>query len=54
MMTPDMRTEWEKAHILSLKDVDFASLDFSNKFTKYWHITAYIGAKLKILKARPN
>ena len=23
-LTPDMRTEWEKAHILSLKDLRFA------------------------------
>ena len=50
MMTPDMRTEWEKAHILSLKDVDFASRFFKINSIKYWHITAYIGVKLKILK----
>ena len=49
MMTPDMRTEWEKAHILSLKDVDFASRFFKINSIKYWHITAYIGVKLKIL-----
>ncbi len=50
MMTPDMRTEWEKAHILSLKDVDFASRFFKINSIKYWHITAYIGAKLTFLK----
>ena len=50
IMTPDMRTEWEKAHILSLKDVDFASRFFKINSIKYWHITAYIGVKLKILK----
>ena len=47
MMTPDMRTEWEKAHILSLKDVDFASRFFKINSIKYWYITAYIGVKLK-------
>ena len=50
IMTPDMRTEWEKAHSLSLKDVDFASRFFKINSIKYWHITAYIGVKLKILK----
>ena len=28
MLTPSMRTEWEKAHILSLRDITFAK-DFS-------------------------
>jgi len=37
-LTPDMRTEWEKAHILSLKDLTFAKKFFSIGEVKYWHI----------------
>lgn len=37
-MTPAMRTDWEKAHILSLKDVDFAKRFFDLGAIKYWHI----------------
>lgn len=42
-LTPDMRTEWEKAHILSLKDVRFASRFFAIGEIRYWHITSIIG-----------
>jgi ubiquinone/menaquinone biosynthesis C-methylase UbiE len=45
MMTPDMRTEWEKAHILSLKDVRFASRFFSIEDVRYWHVMGYAGGK---------
>ena len=48
--TPDMRTEWEKAHILNLKDLNFASRFFLVSNIKFWHITEYIGAKIKFLK----
>ena len=48
--TPDMRTEWEKAHILSLKDINFASRFFQLNSIKYWHITEYVGAKINVLK----
>lgn len=37
MMTPAMRTDWEKAHILSLKDVNFARRFFDIGDLKYWH-----------------
>jgi ubiquinone/menaquinone biosynthesis C-methylase UbiE len=49
MLTPEMRTEWEKAHILSLKDVEFASrfLDVSN--VRYWHVVGYIAGKFPSL-----
>lgn len=40
MMTPDMRTEWEKAHILKLADLRFAKRFFDVKNVKYWHITS--------------
>jgi ubiquinone/menaquinone biosynthesis C-methylase UbiE len=37
-LTPDMRTEWEKAHILSLEDVRFAERFFAVGEVRYWHI----------------
>ena len=43
-LTPDMRTDWEKSHILSLKDVKFARRFFDIGEVKYWHITSYAGA----------
>ncbi len=44
MMTPDMRTEWEKSHILSLKDLQFARYFFNIGKINFWHITSYAGA----------
>jgi SAM-dependent methyltransferase len=38
MLTPAMRTEWEKAHILSLADVRFARKFFDIGEVRYWHI----------------
>lgn len=49
MLTPDMRTEWEKAHILSLKDVRFAKNFFEIGQIKYWHVTSYVGGKFPSL-----
>lgn len=46
-LTPDMRTEWEKGHILGLKDVRFASRFFQVGEVKYWHVIGYLGALLK-------
>lgn len=43
-VTPDMRTEWEKAHILSLKDIKFAERFFNINEVKYWHAVSYAGA----------
>lgn len=37
-MTPSMRTEWEKNHILSLKDLDFAKRFFRVGEVRYWHL----------------
>jgi ubiquinone/menaquinone biosynthesis C-methylase UbiE len=45
-MTPDMRTEWEKSHILNLSDVKFASRFFDVKEIRYWHVAGYIAGKL--------
>lgn len=50
-LTPEMRTEWEKAHILSLKDVAFARRFFDIGEIRYWHIAGYIGGKFPALLA---
>lgn len=47
MMTPAMRTEWEKAHILSLKDLRFAERFFDIGEVKYWHITSIVGPHIR-------
>lgn len=44
LLTPGMRTEWEKHHILSMKDVRFASNFFKVKSVKFWHITSFAAA----------
>lgn len=49
MLTPDMRTDWEKAHILSLKDVEFAKRFFTLGQLKYWHVVGYVAGKFPIL-----
>ena len=41
-LTPDMRTDWEKNHILSLKDVAYASRFFTVGEIRYWHITSIL------------
>lgn len=43
IMTPHLRTKWEKAHILSLKDVRFAERFFAVENVRYWHLFS-IGA----------
>lgn len=42
--TPDMRTEWEKEHILSLKEVRAAKKYFDVGEIHYWHLTSLFGA----------
>jgi len=44
-----MRTEWEKLHILSLKDVEAAKAYFDVGDVKYWHITSIVGSKFPSL-----
>lgn len=41
-VTPAMRTEWEKAHILSLRDIDFARHFFDVGQIHYWHIASVL------------
>lgn len=45
IMTPDMRTDWEKAHILNLSDVKFAARFFDVKEIRYWHVAGYVSGK---------
>jgi len=49
MMTPDMRTDWEKAHILSLKDIEFARRFFDIGEVNYWHVVGYAAGKFPAL-----
>lgn len=49
LLTPSMRTDWEKAHILSLKDIRFAKSFFSIGKIRYWHITGYLSGKFPII-----
>jgi len=49
LLTPDMRTEWEKAHILNLADVKFASRFFRIGDIKYWHVIGYVAGKFPSL-----
>lgn len=44
-LTPEMRTDWEKAHILNLSDVKFASRFFDVKEICYWHVAGYMAGK---------
>lgn len=43
-LTPELRTEWEKEHILSLKDVRAAKQYFNVGDVRYWHLTSVFGA----------
>jgi hypothetical protein len=56
--TPAMRTEWEKSHILSLVDVEYAKNYFMIGEIRYWHITSilypYIKALLPLLNYVDN
>ena len=38
MSTPEQRTEWEKAHILSKKDIRFAERFFVISDIRFWHL----------------
>jgi ubiquinone/menaquinone biosynthesis C-methylase UbiE len=44
-LTPAMRTDREKRHILSLKDVQFASHHFDIADLRFWHVVGYAGGK---------
>jgi ubiquinone/menaquinone biosynthesis C-methylase UbiE len=42
-LTPEMRTDWEKAHILSYKDINFAKRFFDVKDVRHWHLFSIAG-----------
>ena len=42
-----MRTDWEKAHILSLNDIRFAKRFFEIGEIRYWHITSILAPYMK-------
>jgi SAM-dependent methyltransferase len=54
MLTPSMRTEWEKNHILSLRDVNFGERFFEIGEIRYWHMfsifAAYLHRHEKLMK----
>jgi SAM-dependent methyltransferase len=43
-LTPQMRTEWEKSHIIGFKDIEFAKNYFNVKEIKHWHLFSIAGA----------
>lgn len=47
MLTPSMRTDWEKKHILSLKDITFAKKFFEIGDMKFWHMFSIAAAYIK-------
>lgn len=50
-LTPSMRTDFEKAHILSLREVKFARRFFEVTEVRYWHVVSYAAGKFpKLLK----
>jgi len=49
LLTPDMRTDWEKAHILNLSDIKFTSRFFNVKEIRYWHVVGYVAGKFRWL-----
>lgn len=44
MLTPAMRTDWEKNHILGFSDVRFAKRFFAVRSILFWHVLGYAGA----------
>lgn len=46
--TPQMRTKWEKGHILSMRDVSFAQRFFEVSEVHFWHLFSILGVFIKI------
>ena len=46
-LTPEMRTEWEKHHILSMKDVRFAKRFFEVENVKFWHLFSILATPFR-------
>ncbi len=47
MRTPEMRTEWEKHHILDLEDVRLGQKYFELTSIKFWHMFSFLSAFLR-------
>jgi SAM-dependent methyltransferase len=47
LLTPGMRTEWEKHHILSHKHLRFARWFFDVQNVRYWHLTSVATTALR-------
>ena len=45
--TPEMRTEWEKAHILGPKDLKFAKKFFHVNQVKYWYLFSLLAVPFR-------
>ena len=52
-LTPEMRTDWEKAHILSLADLRFARRFFDVENVRYWHIASVVAPYLGMMRMLP-
>jgi len=48
-LTPEMRTEWEKAHILSMKEIHYAKKYFEIGEIRFWHIMGILQPHLKFM-----
>lgn len=46
-LTPNLRTEWEKSHILSFKDLQFARKFFHVRNIRYWHLFSILTTPLR-------
>ncbi|HLG20638.1 MAG TPA: class I SAM-dependent methyltransferase [Bdellovibrionota bacterium] len=47
LLTPSMRTEWEKNHILSMRDVRFAGQFFNFGEVRYWHLLSIMAVPFR-------
>jgi SAM-dependent methyltransferase len=46
-LTPGMRTDWERRHILSLADLRFARRFFEVRDIRYWHLFSVLATPLR-------
>ena len=46
-LTPGLRTEWEKRHILSVRDVRFAGRFFEVGEVRYWHLFSILATPFR-------
>lgn len=46
-LTPSLRTEWERSHILSLEDVAFARRFFDVRDIRYWHLLSILATPFR-------